>query len=186
MISAKTFESAIAILQEYFGKQIQPVAAILVWRDYLSENLDDEELKQAVKTAIIECKFMPSPKELVEFVNGGKEAKAMQEWQAILRSAATNTQPSYLSNRGVVALQAVGGLRAIAIAEDSRRNQLERSFVTVYCQCSDKDARSLPQAQPMPPQAKEEVEASPVPEQLKRQMEELKAKMAMNKGGDRP
>ncbi|PHJ65040.1 hypothetical protein VF04_04465 [Nostoc linckia z7] len=179
MITQEKFEKAIAILQTYFSKKIEPEAALAIWQEYLGDNLNDAELGQAVKEAIIQCRphpsFMPTPKELVAFVNGGKEVQAIREWQDVLSAASGRKDAiAYLSVRGKVALSAIGGLHAIGAAEERVREKMEKNFIVVYCQCSDKDSRSLPMASPS--QEPTQQDFVPMPEEIKAQMKDLFSK----------
>jgi hypothetical protein len=189
MISKQKFKEAISTLEIYFDKKIQPQTAIIIWFNHLDQSLTDEELDDAVEQAVIKCRphpsFMPTPEELVGFVKGGREIKALQEWQLVMCAAARQdeSQLAYISQRGRVALHAIGGLRTVGLAEEYKRNQLEKSFITVYCQCADKDAKTLPPAMSQPPTVRSDEEFTPVPEHLKQQMEQLKAKLSMNGNG---
>jgi hypothetical protein len=184
MITQEKFEKAIAVLQTYFSKQIQPESALAIWQEYLSDNLTDDELTQSVKQAIIQCRphpsFMPTPKELVAFVNGGKEAQAIREWQDVLSAASGRKEAiAYLSARGKVALNAIGGLNAVSLAEERLREKMEKNFTTIYSQCSDKDSHFLPSASASPRKPERQEEFVPMPEETKAQIKDLARKISM-------
>lgn len=182
MIADAKFERGITLLQQHFNRTLSE-DVIAIWREYLDDTLDDEEFTQAIKEAILSCEFFPTAKKLAEFVNGSKEAKASQEWQSVILAAnrGDESQLAYISQRGRVALHAIGGLKTVGLAEEYKRNQLEKSFVTVYCQCTEKDAKALSPATSQPLAAKSDEEFTPVPEDLKRQMEQLKAKLSLSR-----
>jgi hypothetical protein len=98
--------------------------------------------------------FMPSPSKFVEYIQGSKEAKALQEWQLIVQSSGRpDPDLSYLSDRGQIALKAIAGIRAVAQASSDTRSgmselqRLEKKFVAVYLQCSAQDRRTLSQVE---------------------------------------
>lgn len=186
MLNYKKFKSGLSLLEQNYDRTLTD-AIEKIWFQYLDEHLTDEEFLTAVKHVIIHSRFMPTPAELVEHIHGSKEAQALQEWQLVLKASArggAQEQLAYLSDRGRVALQAIGGLHAVGAAEDFQRQRMEKSFVTVFCQCSTKDRKTLAQASVEAPVevAKEVDEPAPMPEHLKVQMEALKAKFAMSNG----
>lgn len=181
MISDAKFQRGIGLLQQHFNRNLT-AEAIAIWREFLDDNLNDEEFTQAIKEAILGCEFFPTARKLVEFVNGGKESQALREWQTIIRAVARadESQLAYISIRGRVALQAVGGINTVGAADDKGRDNLQRQFTTVFCQCPEKDARSLPPAAVNPhPQSTSGKEYSPVPENIKAAMDELAKKRGM-------
>lgn len=187
MLSEKVFNYGIDLLEQNHDRKLPP-AIKLIWREYLDENLADSEFVSAVKHSILHSRFMPTASDLVEHIHGGREAKAIQEWQSILQASGKvegEELLAYLSIRGKVALQAIGGLHKVGLAEEYQRQRMEKNFVTVYCQCSSKDSKVLPQSSSIDSvQAKNEDEQPcPMPEHVRQQLEQLGAKFAMNKGG---
>ncbi|WP_193200882.1 hypothetical protein [Nostoc sp. MG11] len=184
MIEQQVFDYGMNLLNCYFNKVLDDTIKG-IWLEYLSSELTGEEFLQAVKNALLHSRFMPTAGELVGFIHGSKESKALMEWQVILK-ASTNCQDSsgiaYISTRARVALQAVGGLRTVGMAEEFRRNHMEKQFITVYCQCSDKDAKALPQTSSAPVEEPrhEATEAVPPPAHIREQMAVLKTKLSMN------
>ncbi|MBE9036021.1 hypothetical protein [aff. Roholtiella sp. LEGE 12411] len=185
MIEKNIFDYGMNLLDSHFNKKLDDTVKG-IWFEYLNDELMGEEFLAAVKNALLHSRFMPTAGELVEFIYGGKEKRALQDWQVILR-ASTNSQDykgiAYISTRARVALQAVGGLRAVGMAEEFRRNHMEKQFITVYCQCSDKDAKALPQTSsaPQPEPINENSEPVPPPAHIRFEMAALKAKLSTNK-----
>lgn len=177
MISEETLMEKLDMIGRYYKDPID-AEALLYWQDYLNEQLTEDEFLEAVKLAIIHHYRRPTPAQLVELVQGGKQSKALQEWQQVLVASARNDEAllSYASPRTRVALHAVGGLRVVGLADDYKRSHLERQFVDVYCQCSDKDARALPQSSThsQQKQVKSEPIAEPMPEHVRQKMEAFK------------
>jgi hypothetical protein len=179
MISDATFFKGITLLTSHYERKLLD-DVVKIWKDYLSEHLDEVEFREAVKHSILHDRFMPTAGDLVNYIHGNKEAKAIQEWQLVLKASANCSdlsQLAYLDIRSNVALQAIGGLQSIGLADSYERQRLEKSFITVYCQCGSKDSKSLPQASSMPTQEGDRTppESSPMPEHIKEQMEALKA-----------
>lgn len=183
MITTQEFDYGMALLSSHFGKELSPGVKV-IWQEYLDAELTSSEFMAAVKNSVLHSRFMPTAGELVEFIQGGKEAKAIQEWQIIISAAKSNTEQSkqllsYLSMRSTIGLRAIGGISVIANAESEKeRSYLQKQFVTVYCQCSDKDIKVLPQVPGTETQQqKEEPVSEPIPEHLKKQMDDLISKM---------
>lgn len=146
MLEESLVNGHLSLLAEYYKQDISPPIAKIFYR-YLAENLNEAEFLEAIQLVIETMppkKGMPSPVEIVELIRGSKQAKAYEEWQIIVKASAANDvdQLAYLSTRGHVALNAIGGLGAVAYHEGSL-NWLQKDFVTVYCQCSDKDVHIL-------------------------------------------
>ncbi|MBD6621029.1 hypothetical protein FNW02_36230 [Komarekiella sp. 'clone 1'] len=184
MIEKNIFEYGMNLLDSHFNKKLDDTVKG-IWFEYLSDELMNEEFLTAVKNALLHSRFMPTAGELVGFIHGSKESKALMEWQVILK-ASTNCQDSsgiaYISTRARVALQAIGGLRTVGMAEEFRRNHMEKQFITVYCQCADKDAKALPQTSSAPTvEPKHEAsESVPPPAHIRFEIAALKAKLSMN------
>lgn len=156
MISRKFFLECVATLEAYFEKKIQPEAALGVWFKYFNERLDDDDLKAAVEQVIVNCRFMPTPKEVVEFVQLDNELNAKQEWEFKVVPAAKMSSEdgrthytNQLSKRGRIALSMVGGLDKIAQSEEKFLGVIEKDFKKIYCQTSASE-KTLPPAKPEP------------------------------------
>ncbi|MHC5939549.1 hypothetical protein [Nostoc sp.] len=178
-----------SLLMKHFEKQLDP-KVLEIWKDELDQYLTDDELAEAGRQLILTFEqryrgHFPTFKQLFDTINGSKESKAVQEWQSVVLAASHGDESklAYISTRGRVALHAIGGLRVVAMAEDYKRVQLEKSFITVYCQSVDKDAKTLPPSVSQPPTVRSEEEFAPVPEHIKQQMEQLKIKLSMNGNG---
>jgi hypothetical protein len=181
MIDQKVLTTKLLLIAKHFQKDLLP-EVMSVWAEYLNAELNTDEFEQAVKEVILHSRFFPTAGEFVEKIKGNKEAQAIREWQSVVTAAAGREEAiAYLSTRGKVALQAIGGLRAIALAEDRLREKLEKNFIAVHCQCSDKDARSLPPS-PSPMPTVEREESAPIPDHVKAKMDDLMQKMSIKNG----
>jgi hypothetical protein len=179
MISETALTQGITLLSAHYERKLLD-DVVKIWKEYLSEHLDETEFKEAVRYSILHERFMPTAGDLVNYVHGNKEAKAIQEWRLVLEAAKNCndlSQLAYLDVRAQVALQAVGGLQAVGLADSYERQRLEKSFITVYCQSGTKDSKSLPQSSPVSTQEADKAppEPSPMPEHIKQKIEALKS-----------
>lgn len=180
MIDRMELSKGLILLGKHFGRELLP-EVIEIWSEYLTENLDTESFKEAVRHAIIANSFMPTPSQLVEFVNGNKESQAIKEWQLVLMAASgRELHLEALSPRGLVALRAIGGITAVSMADQRRREWLEKDFVKLHTQCTERDERLLPQAVTREVHKREEPPSVPVPEHIKKQIDDL-----LNKRGNK-
>ncbi len=149
MITQEKFDKGIALLQTHFNQELCP-SAIAIWSEYLNEHLSDEEFTLAVKEAIIGLDFFPSAKKLVEFATATKEVAAIAQWQIVIAAAKTANEQwrqeilQQLKDQAHTALAAIGGIDAVAWADEWQLNKLNKEFTTVYCQ-------SPPQMKLLPP-----------------------------------
>ncbi len=190
-ISIKAFDQGLKLLEMNYERELpEPIKNI--WFQHLDQHLTDEEFLSAVKHLILNNRFMPTANELVEQAHGTKEVRATEEWQMVIKAAQQwhsmgisergSEALAYLSDRAKTALQAVGGIHAIAVADSYRLGHLERSFTRVYCQSRKTDARMLPQEQHKSTQKPQEGTETyaPMPEHIKKQMEALNARWSMS------
>ena len=187
MISQQTFDDGMLLLMKHFEKQLDP-AVLEIWKDELDDHLADDDFTEAGRQLILSFEqryrgHFPTIKQLLDVINGSKEVKALQEWQSVILAASRGdeSQLAYISQRGRVALSAIGGLRVVGMAEEYKRNQLEKSFITVYCQCADKDAKTLPPATSQHLTNENEKEFVPMPDEFRQYMEKLKNKFVINR-----
>ena len=183
MIDQKVLTSRLPLIAKHFQKDLLP-EVMAVWGEYLNQELTTEEFDQAAKEILLHSRFFPTAGEFVEKVRGGKEAQAIKEWQNVLHASAGREEAiAYLSSRGKVALHAVGGLRTIGLAEERSRERLEKSFIAVYVQCADKDAKTLPPSvsQAQNTTTRDSEESVPIPDHIKAQMEDLIQKIGVKR-----
>lgn len=152
MITLKNLEEGLSWIEDRWGKLADSTRTI--FSRYFNDNLDDEEFLAAAFYVICHYDFMPSPSKFVEYIQGSKEAKALQEWQLIVQSSGRpDPDLSYLSGRGRIALKAIAGIRAVAQGSIDTRSgmselqRLEKKFVAVYLRCSAQDRRTLSQVE---------------------------------------
>jgi hypothetical protein len=150
MITPSKLEKGITLLQTHFNRELCP-QAIAIWSEYLNEHLDDETFTLAVKEAIIGLDFFPNAKKLVEFATVTKEVAAIAQWQIVLAAAKTANEQwrqeilQQLKDQAHTALAAIGGIDAVAWADEWQLNKLNKEFTTVYCQ-SHSQMKLLPPA----------------------------------------
>lgn len=176
MIDSKIFDNGMKLLELNYDRTL-PQEIKALWLKHLNKHLNSEEFLVAVKHIILHNRFMPTASELVEHIHGSKQAQALLEWRRILEASATidSIYLAYISTRAKVALHAIGGIRAVGLADQYQRSRMEKSFITVYCQCSEKDARMLPQkSTSAPSEASQDTEEySPMPEHIREKLERL-------------
>ena len=157
MIEQSLFLERFEEIAVHFGYEVtEPIAKI--YYEHLSENLTTEEFIQAAQRSMVEFpvrRQLPSPKEIVELILGSRESHALEEWQIILQAASRNDSEAltYLSNRGHIALSGIGGLNVVAFHEGSLQ-WIQKDFIQLYCQCSDRDVKVLKQAPAPDPRPK--------------------------------
>lgn len=185
MVSEEIFDNCMMLLMSHFEKQLQPVV-LGMWREEIDSHLNSEEMSEATRKIILyfEPRYrghFPTVKNLLDVVNGTKEAKALEEWQIILTAASrqNESQLAYLSQRAHTALRAIGGLNSVGLADEYKRDRLEQSFVKVYCQCAEKSEKALPPVPTASPQEQRSEEYAPMPTSIKQQIEQLKHKKSM-------
>jgi hypothetical protein len=152
MIDKKTFNHSMDLLQKNY-KHIHPEPLpeeiLDMWHEYLSDRLTDQEFIAAVKYFILHVRYWPVAADLVDHIHGGKETKGLQEWASILDAAGRDDAQErlvYLSDRASIALKAIGGVRAVSLADGFERPRLEKKFISIYCQCSSEDRKALAQS----------------------------------------
>lgn len=142
-ISKEKFSQVMTELTELYGKSLSKTV-LAIWFEHLGENLDDDrQLWQAFKLAIVNCKFMPTPDELVSLVRGSRKDRdrlaAEAEWLKIteaIQAGEVRSDRVQLSPAGCFALKASGGLYKIACSSEESWRFIKRDFVDLYCACS--------------------------------------------------
>lgn len=148
MIDPKVFKEMITVLGDHFGKKIENQFVFETFYSYLDDELTSEELVNATRRAIINCKFMPTPKELVELVHGSTEERAITEFH-IIANAAMNGE-KYLvncsvSDRARTTARIMGGILRLSEAPEKQIPFLKKQFVEIYKQDQVQEVRpSLP------------------------------------------
>lgn len=148
MLSQETFEYGLDLLSQNYDRQLTEDIKD-IWRSHLDENLNDKEFLGAVRHAIIHSRFMPTVGSLVDQIRGDKEVKALQEWGFVVDAAGKGNAKEllvYLTDRAKIALDAIGGVEAVGLANTFDRQRLEKKFVSIYTQCSSEDRKALAQS----------------------------------------
>ncbi len=122
-IDKTVFSSELRDLADWFSK---PVSDSMKARLYLilSSELSTDEFKQAIIWAYKNCKFFPSPAELINSVHGTLEDRALLDWTKILENA------SSLSPVGRKALHAIGGSSTVRMSENP--SFLKKEFILAF------------------------------------------------------
>lgn len=157
MFEENSFNIRFKAIAGHYKHEMSP-AILKIYYEHLSENLTEEEFIQAMKQSIVKLPFykgLPSAEQFVDLIKGSRESKALQEWQMIVQAASRNDNEAlaYLTNRGHIALSAIGGLNVVAYHEGGLQ-WIQKDFIQVYCQCSDNDVKVLKQASASDPRPK--------------------------------
>ncbi|OWY63751.1 hypothetical protein B7486_51280 [cyanobacterium TDX16] len=177
MIDSSVWIRGLTLLCQHYQRQMLDEVA-LMWKQYLDEQLSTSEFQQAVRVTILESRFFPTAKELVESVKGDPELLAAAEWSLCHKQACRgNRDPvAGLSPKGQTALYLIGGLPKIAASTAEETMWQRKEFIRFWLGASD-----LPTHLPGLPQTKPtQVEVAPMPESVKQQLEELSQKVAGN------
>jgi len=175
MIDQQTWIQGLTLLCQHYQRQMLDEVA-LIWKQYLDERLTTQEFQQAIKTVILESRFFPTAKDLVEAVKGDPELLAAAEWSLCHREACRGHRETVagLSPKGQTALYLIGGLRKIATSTAEETTWQRKEFIRFWLSASE-SINSLPG---LPPAKPMEVQVAPMPESIKQQLEELTKKVA--------
>lgn len=153
MLSKEAFDVGRSALETQWPKEAVKLTNPLIRKAWISaaKRLTDEEWYQAVEIAIARCEFMPPIEKIIEFVKPNREAQALQDWVAIAQIVPLSIPEArerllQLNPQARTALQAIGGLGSIKVADSRDLLRLEKQFILVYTQPIDKSVLCLPQA----------------------------------------
>lgn len=124
---------------ELKGKQLSPPALKLYFRAMQSWDL--REFKSAAEHLLCTCEFLPTPKDFTDLRKAG-EPTAAEAWTAAVRGCLEWRNPERLPNGRIArAAAAVGGFRAIAMADMERDlPHIQRRFLDAYAELSEVEA----------------------------------------------
>lgn len=150
----KPFLETIVGFAELKGKQLSAPALELYWRSLQHWTLTD--FRAAAEQLLRTCEFMPLPKDFEDLRKAGRPT-AGEAWAAVLDYARRDYSPNFparLPTRGVLgdpiiqrAINAVGGVRAIAMTNSDAMHFVERRFCEHFESAQDSDdiREALPQ-----------------------------------------
>ncbi len=87
------FKEFMAGIGEVFNKEITPVLTKIYWK--VLEPFNSDECKKAFSLAITYCKFFPKPADLIEFMNGSLEQRAIIEADKLIAFRRENSEWDY-------------------------------------------------------------------------------------------
>jgi len=123
MIEQQVFLAGITLMSNHYDRKLAP-SVLGIWKEYLDAALTTEQFQQAIKTVILESRFFPTAKELVEAIKGDPEVQAFEEWELCVKAASRGeySVADSLTPQGKFALRAVGGVSELGrINQDSLR-----------------------------------------------------------------
>lgn len=140
------FSEVVVAFAELKGRQLSPPAIELYWRAMHDWTLVD--FRQAAEHLLRSCEFMPTPKNFEDLRKAG-EPTAAEAWTTALTSCVCWRRPDDLpTGRIARAAAAVGGFRAIAMADEEHAlPHIQRRFLDAYNEFMDVDPvrEALPQ-----------------------------------------
>ena len=86
MTNREAFVTALAVLGATFDRKLTAPAIEGYW--LALSDLTEDEFKLVMKRAVVECKFMPAPSELLTFARPRRDpaVDALQAWQVVRRT----------------------------------------------------------------------------------------------------
>ncbi len=146
MIDNLVFVKGVQLLCSHFDRFLLPEVTAL-WKEYLDQRLSTGQFETAVKLMLLESRFFPTAKELVEAVKGDAETNALQEWDFCVKAAARSDRSAIakLSASGQSALHLVGGLYKLGMATEEQLSWIKKEFVAVW-KTTPSDTNALPTA----------------------------------------
>ena len=117
----------------------------VLWKESLDQRLTTAQFEAAGKLVLLESRFFPTAKELVEAVTGDAEANALHEWDVYIKAAARSDQSAIalLSSSEQSVLHLVGGLYKLGMATEEQLSWIKKEFMVVW-KTTRADALSLP------------------------------------------
>ncbi len=144
MIEQQVFLAGITLMSNHYDRKLAP-SVLGIWKEYLDAALTTEQFQQAIKTVILESRFFPTAKELVEAIKGDPEVQAFEEWELCVKASARGEIGviDSLTPQGKFALRAVGGVSELGrINQDSLR-WAKKEFIIAWKGCKPSAGSAL-------------------------------------------
>lgn len=119
------FAEIITGFAELKGKQLSKPALTLFWNSMQAWGID--EFREASNQLIRTCDFMPTPKDFEDLRKAGRPT-AGEVWAQIRQLARSSYTAQPEDPVAARALQALGGLRAVAMCDSDKVHFLEKRF----------------------------------------------------------
>jgi hypothetical protein len=128
------FAEIVTGFAELKGKQLSKPALLLFWNSMQHWEMD--EFREAANQLIRTCDFMPTPKDFEDLRKAGRPTagEAWAQIRLMARSSYTAEPDDPVAAR---ALQALGGLRAVAMCDSDKVHFLERRFAEHFVDLQD-------------------------------------------------
>ncbi len=133
MIEQQVFLNGITLMSNHYDRKLAP-SVLGIWKEYLDTALTTEQFQQAIKTVILESRFFPTAKELVEAIKGDPEVQALEEWDLCVKAAARAEYSiaESLTPQGKFALRAVGGVSELGRIDQDSLRWAKKEFVSAW------------------------------------------------------
>lgn len=131
----KSIAGCVGALCEAFGRT--PSEATFDAYEWGLEGLSAEEIREATRLALRQCKFMPAPSELRELVAAGESpaSRSWKAWSAFERGVAQHGYRDILDFDDSLingAARAVGGLERYWVLPEGEQHWFRRDFLQAY------------------------------------------------------
>lgn len=132
-VDHKSFSGGLTLLCNHFDRQLQP-EVVRIWKEYFDKKLTTSQFEAAVTTLLLESRFFPTAKELVEAAKGSDDVIAQGEWEKCLAAAARGESANALglSPQGQFALRSIGGVYQLGLTEESKHDWKRKEFVSAW------------------------------------------------------
>jgi len=133
MIEQQVFLSGITLMSNHYDRKLAP-SVLGIWKEYLDAALTTEQFQQAIKTVILESRFFPTAKELVEAIKGDPEVQAFEEWELCVKAASRGeySVADTLTPQGKFALRAVGGVSELGRINQDDLRWAKKEFISAW------------------------------------------------------
>lgn len=145
-LSDAAFSASWAILCDRFNRQFND-ATVRIYRRILSEEMTDEQLREACAAAFRFETFFPSPQQLIEYGLGGKgaESRARKVWGLMVENAQRGDPATQDQQERRILMRATNG-QPLGTIPHERLHWVERSFVKLYADHVMEQAQSKERA----------------------------------------
>ena len=142
-MTEEKFKAAIAALAATFGRAVEP--AMLKGYEIGLADLTDQQLSFATARALRESKFMPTPKELRDYVEGPTRITAAMQWAHVRRTLDTLDiygSPDFGPVVNAV-VHALGGWKVLCEKSIPDLVWIQKDFERLFAEYSGKDLSGL-------------------------------------------
>lgn len=122
-------------LLKWYGKPVNALIKFAYYDRLADTGIPDEAIGLVFAEAIARYNFFPTSEEILECWQGSYQGRALAEWIAIeqhLKAGNRSLSEIKLSQHGINALIAIGGIEAFGDGFLSNRGYLQKSFLEIW------------------------------------------------------